>query len=417
MRILFLTNYYPPFEPGGQGQSVMEIVAGLSARGHECAVLTSMHGTHNRPEASGGVHRRLFLEMDSTRLAHSLVFFTSRKRREAHNLREFDRLAAEFRPDAVLVCGMWNLPRSLPALAERRLPGKVAYRFAEYWPTLPTQHEMYWRAPPRSRLTGIPKAILGRIALALLAREGPPPALKFEHACCVSAGTREALVDAGVPVGHARVIHTGLDFPAAERVAGSTPGGPLHLLYAGRLEWEKGVDTVIEALAELDGRPDENPFPVRLRIAGAGREQYEQELRRRVSELHLDRAVEFLGRRPPAEMPALMGGCDVLVVPSRWPEPFARVVLEGMHSGLAIVATCTGGTAEIVEDGVNGLLFPPGDHAALAALLRTLIADPARRSALAEAGRETVKNRYSRTAMLDAYEAFLAEAAAGPRGG
>jgi glycosyltransferase involved in cell wall biosynthesis len=254
----------------------------------------------------------------------------------------------------------------------------------------------------------------------MLSRETPAPVLTYEHVYCVSAGTRDALLEAGIPVAHARDIHTGLDYPAGEPRLPAGGGdasdrGPLKLLYAGRLSVEKGVDTAIRAVAELDGFSGGAGNPVHLSIAGDGRRRYVAELHRLVKELEVEAAVTFLGRRPPGEMPAVMASSDVLVVPSRWPEPFARVVLEGMHSRLAILATPVGGSKEVVEDGLNGFFFPADDSVELAARIRMLIDDPSRRQALAEAGWETVTGRFSRKAMLDQIETFLAGAAAGPR--
>jgi glycosyltransferase involved in cell wall biosynthesis len=65
-------------------------------------------------------------------------------------------------------------------------------------------------------------------------------------------------------------------------------------------------------------------------------------------------------------MPGLLRKFDVLVLPSIWPEPFSRAVLEGLVSGLVVVATRSGGTPEIIVDGENGLLFTPNDPEELA---------------------------------------------------
>jgi glycogen synthase len=410
MRILFLTNFFPPYEIGGQERSCLEVFEGLSARGHECLILTSMHGTNNVPTEEGRIRRWLYLEMDMVPLRHGLIFFTQRKQRENNNLQILERLIADFQPDILFIWGMWNLPRSLPALAERLLPGRVAYRFAEYWPTLPSQHEMYWRAPAKNRITFLPKWIMSRIALAMLAMDRRQIPIKFEHVVCVSAGTRQVLVDAGIPVIHARVIHTGLDvqeFTNGHQPLREEENHPLKLLYAGRLSTEKGVDTVIQAMSELVktlGRGD-----IHLQLAGAGQESYENELRDSARQLGLEDVVAFLGRVPSKEMPKLMQSCQVLIVPSIWPEPFARVVLEGMVSRMVVVATPTGGTGEIVTDGENGLLFPAGNSSALAQRIRSLAENPSLRIKLAEAGWQTVMQHYTKTGMLDAYEKFLFE--------
>jgi glycosyltransferase involved in cell wall biosynthesis len=112
-------------------------------------------------------------------------------------------------------------------------------------------------------------------------------------------------------------------------------------------------------------------------------------------------------------MPALLAQFDVLVVPSLWPEPFARIIQVGMASQVVIVATAVGGTVEIVDDGVNGLLFPPGDAPALADCLARLHGDPALRARLARAGRQTVESRFELTATVDAIERLLLQVAAG----
>lgn len=413
MRILFLTNFYPPHELGGQGQSCQQVVEGMKRRGHSTLVLTSMHGTDNVAVEADGVSRSLYLEMDLVPWRQSLTFFTSRQKREQHNLQRLDQVLAEFGPDVVFIWGMWNMPRSVPALAEARCPGKVVYRFADYWPTLPSQHEFYWRATGRNWLAKLPKRMLGYVALAMLAGEGQRPALKFEHAICVSAATRRILVEAGIPVSHARIIHTGLDIEryvnGAREARPRNRAGQLDLLYAGRLSPEKGVDTTIKALGRLvHGRGLKQ---VRLSLAGSGAEDYEGSLRQLVAREKLEEHVTFLGRVPTDEMPGLLRRFDVLIVPSTWPEPFARIVLEGMVCGLAVVATPTGGTGEIIVNEENGLLFAPGDDEDLARQLATLAADPPLQQRLAEAGRQTVTGTFTIGKMMTEIESYLQEIA------
>ena len=116
-------------------------------------------------------------------------------------------------------------------------------------------------------------------------------------------------------------------------------------------------------------------------------------------------------------MPQIFAHADVLLLPSIYPEALPRVVLEAMACGLAVVATPAGGTGEIVEHEVTGLLFAAGDGADLARQIMRLLADPELRGRLgAEAHRCTVA-RFSMERMVDDMEAFLAEAVAGPKGG
>ena len=413
MRILFLINYYQIHGLGGEDISCQQVIGGLKERGHTTLVLTSMHGTDNVTLAENGVYRSLYLEMDLVPWRHSITFFASRKAREKHNLQVFERVVEEFKPDIIFIWGIWNLPRSLPAFAEARYPDKIVYRFATYWPTLPSQHEFYWRKTGRKWYSRPLKRVLSHIALAMLAKEEQQLPLSFKHAICVSAATRNNLVEAGIPVENARIIHTGLDarqYLERQKDHQSSHNNPnLNLLYAGRVWPEKGVDTVIKALEKLViARNLQN---IKLSVVGSGSPEYEQFLRHLVDQAGLNDYVSFSTYVPAEEMPQLLQKFDVLLVPSIWQEPFSRMVLEGMISGLVVIATTTGGTTEILFDGENGLLFAPGDAEDLAQKIVCLADDPELRQRLAIAGQQTVVERFTMTKMIDEIEGYLKEVA------
>jgi glycosyltransferase involved in cell wall biosynthesis len=410
MRVLFLTNYYQTDGSGGEEQSCQQVVEGLEQRGHTTLVLTSMHGTNNVPVEGGRIYRSLYLEVDLVPWRHSVTFFTRRKAREQHNLQRFERLVRQFEPDVIFIWGMYNLPRSLPLLAETMYPDRVSYRFATYWPTLPSAHEFYWRAPGRKWFSRITKRILGQFALAMLANEVRQYPLTFKHSICVSAATRKILVEAGIPISNARIIHTGLDVTTyldLEQLQRDRNEPALNLLYAGRLAAGKGIETAIEAMKKLVFDLDRQE--IRLSLAGSGSADYENYLLSLVDQAGLTDHVSFLEWVPPAEIPELFRKFDVLVVPSTWPEPFARVVLEGMVSGLVVVATPTGGTPEIVLDSENGLLFAAGDAEDLAQKIVCLLADSRLRQRLALAGQQTVVERFTKKKMMDEIESYLQE--------
>ena len=410
MRILFLTNFYMNQGAGGEEQSCQQVVEGLKERGHTTLVLTSMHDTNNVPVEVDGTYRSLYLEVDLVPWRHSITFFTERKAREKHNLQYFERVLEQFEPDIIFIWGMWNLPRSLPVLAEARYPDKVVYRFATYWPTLPSAHDFYWRAPGRTWYSRIPKRLLGRFALTMLANEARQYPLTFKHAICVSAAARNVLVEAGVPVSNARVIYTGLDinkYVNGEQSQRGDDERSLNLLYAGRLASDKGIETAIEAMNKLVH--SQGKRNIRLSLAGSGSADYENHLRQLVDQAGLTDYVSFLGWITPEEMPGLLHKFDVLLVPSIWAEPFARVVMEGMISGLVVLATPTGGTTEILVDSENGLLLAAGDAADLAQKIVCLGADPTLRRRLALGGQQTVVERFTKTKMMDEIESYLQE--------
>jgi len=183
----------------------------------------------------------------------------------------------------------------------------------------------------------------------------------------------------------------------------------LNLLYAGRLYEEKGVNTAIKALEKLVFGQDLRSM--RLSVVGSGSADYENYLRHLVTQTGLNDYVSFLEHVPAEEMPQLLQKFDVLLVPSTWAEPFSRMVLEGMISGLVVVATPTGGTTEILRDGENGLLFAPGDAEDLAQKIVCLAADPKLRRRLAVAGQRTVIERFTMMKMMDEIESYFQEVA------
>jgi glycosyltransferase involved in cell wall biosynthesis len=107
-------------------------------------------------------------------------------------------------------------------------------------------------------------------------------------------------------------------------------------------------------------------------------------------------------------VPPLLSRHDILVVPSVVEEGFGRVVVEGMAAGLPVVGTATGGSAEILHDGVNGLVFPPEDVPALANCLDKLVQDRDLYVRLAAAGKETSR-KFDLKQMIDGTERFLLE--------
>ena len=106
-------------------------------------------------------------------------------------------------------------------------------------------------------------------------------------------------------------------------------------------------------------------------------------------------------------MPALLQQFDALVFPSIYEEPLARMTQEAMASGLVVVGTTTGGTAEILRDGETGLTFAPEDADALADQVVRLVSDPDLRRRLVQTGRQTVQEKFTLDRMVGDIDAYL----------
>jgi glycosyltransferase involved in cell wall biosynthesis len=127
-------------------------------------------------------------------------------------------------------------------------------------------------------------------------------------------------------------------------------------------------------------------------IVGAplfGEREYEQSLHELKHRLGLDERVEFAGFRD--DVWRELERIDVLVHASVLAEPGGQVVQEGMAAGRPVVAAASGGPAEMIDDGSTGLLYPPGDRAALARALRRLFDDAELRTRLGAAAREKAR--------------------------
>jgi glycosyltransferase involved in cell wall biosynthesis len=119
--------------------------------------------------------------------------------------------------------------------------------------------------------------------------------------------------------------------------------------------------------------------------------------------------VHFLGFR--TDVPVLMRAVDVLVHTSTAPEPFGRVIAEGMLAERAVIATAGGGASEIVRAGVTAWQVAPNDPAALAAAIRDVLASPARAREIAAAGRKDALARFTLGVTLPQTERAVALAA------
>ncbi len=179
----------------------------------------------------------------------------------------------------------------------------------------------------------------------------------------------------------------------------------------GRLDPWKGHEVFLEAAAVVLERHPTCVFAVIGDVLfDSVRRRFgdrRQQMERRAKELGVADRVRFLGQR--TDVPRLLGAVDVLVHPSREPEPFGRSVAEAMAASVPVVASRIGGIPEIVTDGENGLLVPAGDAAALAEVISKLLGDDSLRARLAAAGRAVARDRFSIEAHVEAVQRVYEE--------
>jgi glycosyltransferase involved in cell wall biosynthesis len=199
-----------------------------------------------------------------------------------------------------------------------------------------------------------------------------------------------AVVPNGVPVPPLRA-------PLRSRAA---PDAPRRLVALGNIRVPKDYPTLLEAVAQLRDWPQPLP-PFVVEIAGApdGGTLYTGLLAQREA-LGVDALVRFAGFVDDA--PGFLAGADGFVLSSRQ-EGFSLATIEAMLAGVPVVATRCGGPEALVDDGVTGVLVPPGDPAALAGALAALLQDPDGAAARAARARTTAQARYAVDAMVAGY--------------
>jgi glycosyltransferase involved in cell wall biosynthesis len=236
---------------------------------------------------------------------------------------------------------------------------------------------------------------------------------KYARVVAVSDEVKQRLLKAGVGEEKIRMVRNGLDLrPFDEALAShrkdTRPERALVVGLVGRLAWEKGVDVFLRAAAKVLVEFPETRFVV----VGEGPDQ--EMLERLIDTLMIHESVELLGRRE--EMASVYASLDVMVSSSRQ-EGLPMAILEGMASGLALVATAVGAVPTVVVDGRTGVLVAAEDAGLLAAGIVELLRDPAKRRRLGDAARRLIEEEYSAARMAKEYLRVYEEAIASSPGG
>ncbi|HUI03822.1 MAG TPA: glycosyltransferase [Acidimicrobiales bacterium] len=377
MRVLAVTNLYPPHHVGGYEIACRGVMERFHRAGHEVMVLTA--GTRvpgvaddARPETVT-VRRRLDGWWDWERFAPARPGLLRRVAVERTNQRAVLDAVRDFRPD---VASIWNLGYVSYAIATRleELGVPIVVNLGDDWICYAHEFDawttMFERRPwarPAGAALGL-RTRLPRFDTATVTMASALIADRVDARCPWRFG-RRALVPLGVET---------WDFPVT--VPADRPWS-WRLLYVGRILPIKGVHTLVRALALL-------PPEARLEIDGHGPDHEVQALRALAEEVGVGARLRITRSRR-GELRDRYRSADVVVFPSEWEEPFGIVPLEAMACGVPLVASGTGGSGEFLADGVNCVLFRPGDPGTLAAALHRIADDPALRRRVVLGGTDT----------------------------
>ena len=380
MRILHVVTAFPRSPDDVIVPWLVELLRRLRTAGHEVEVLTSSYrGARDQVVSGIPVHRFRYFLRRWERLTHE----------EAAPDRMKRSLLYRLMPACFVVAGM---------VAAWRLCRRQRYDVIHvHWPfPLALFGWAAQRARPAALVTTFYGVELRWVKTAMPFFRGflKWAARRSDRVVAISSYTADEVRElVHVPI---EVIPYTTSLPAPTSVphAGRrSAGAPFTVLFVGRLVERKGVSHLVDAVSLL-----RSGVEVRLVIVGDGPERARIEAR--IREKRLDGRVAVRGRVSDAELQAAYAAADVFVLPAVIDrrgdtEGLGVVLLEAMSHRVPVIASAIGGITDIVEDGVSGLLVPPGDGTALAAALERLARAPDLSVSLGDAGYRRLHERFS----------------------
>lgn len=367
MKVIFVHNYYQL--PGGEDESYDADVRLLEAHGHQVVRFTA--------------HNRSIADMPGWKAAASTIW-------NGRIARELAAVTREVRPDVVHFNNTFPLvsPASYYSVQREGVPvvqtlrnyrllclNGLLYRSGKVCMDC-TQHRVPWPGVVH-RCYRDSTAASATVAGMLTVHRSLNTWMRKINAFIVTSRFAERIfVQNGIPNER---LHFRPNFLPSVPEAGNGEGG--YALFVGRLSPEKGLDTMLEAWRKVGDR-------VSLYVVGDG------PLSDRVADSGQP-GVHWLGRREPEDVLDLIGGARVVIFPSEWYETFGRVVIEALAKGTPVIASDIGAPAELVQDGVTGRLFPPGDANALADIVLEFATDAPAYAHMRDAARNDFLQRYT----------------------
>jgi glycosyltransferase involved in cell wall biosynthesis len=401
MRILVISNLYPPVAVGGYELRCAHTVEWL-ARRHELLVLTS-NLRRRALDADPSVSRELPLLAESPLGTLRAPFAAWRA------VRVVRRALRHHRPDLVFVWNASHIPRSA-VLAVQAWGGPLAFSVADPWLGDFVDGDQFLRylarGAPRRGVRGawtLLARLLNRLpGLRLQFEDREPASIVWNSEVLRRLTPIPACIDPVLErVIHPATRHEAL-FSSIERVPANTPT----VAFVGRLEWEKAPDVACRAIALLRDRHD---LDCRLVVVGEGHAAARRELEGLIEELAIGDRVDLRGSLPPDGVAGVLASVHALVVPSRWQEPFGIVCLEAALARVPIVASMSGGMPEMFVPEHEALFFPIDDDAACAQAIARTLTDQAATDARVQAARVRA-DTYSLARYREDYDAFVEDA-------
>jgi glycosyltransferase involved in cell wall biosynthesis len=387
MRILLVSHKYPPYSLGGVEVYTHNLAQALRTY-HQVAVFyrhdddDDVPFTEHDEDLDGVLSRRVSYNPDGLAASVAGRFLGTFLNRQIEH--SFGRFVARFRPDLIHIQHVMALSARLLHLA-RECGVPVLLTTHDYW-FICGNSQLIW---PDAQICRGKRWGMNCVRCAAAARFPAPlvhwlrpalaplflyrdrvvkrAALQADQFISPSHFLIDRYVAEGFPAHRFLYLENGIAADCIRQFSWQPSAGPLRVTFLGSLAWQKGVHVLVEAFNGLANGV------ARLRIWGdpVVFPDYAGKLRQMAR--HPD--IQFMGRIANDRVGEVLADSDVMVVPSLWYENSPVVIQEARAAGVPVVASGHGALAEKVRHGVDGLLFPPGNAAALYQTLQQLLTE------------------------------------------
>jgi len=413
MKILVISNFYPPYSFGGYEVLCQMIIKFLASKGYDIQILTSVYGVE-KPSSDGKIHRLLSYRYKAPETPVSLK---ETIKRDIGDNRFLKRIISNFKPDLLYVFDMAGLSKSLlVSIQELDIP--AVYHFSGGWFAFDWMVDnwlAYWKYNSskdkillymKQKFLGlITKDFFKKYAKKVTSVDSKNMIIKYASfgSDFLKLQYKQYCKD-NFLWDKSEILYDGIvDIKQFQkRIKTINKDNLIKLLYVGRVAKYKGVHTAVYAVAKLI----QMKCNVSLSIVGPIIDKgYGEELHKIINKQNLP--VKFLGQVDYKVIQNIYFKHDILIFPSIVDEVFGRVFIEAMASSLTVIATGTGGSKEVLKDGENCLLFKPDNPDDLAEKIELLLGNPDLCRKLIGNGVKLVKENFDIEVMGSRIEEYL----------
>jgi len=410
MRLLVITDSYPPYHSGGYELRCKDVIDQLTLRGHEIKIITT-----RKPKQ---VDKARLTQDNVFRYLHSENNSRSLSRRifdEYQDIHFIDKVITSFSPDIIYLFHTINLTRTIfPYLADRAIPivydeGGIGLSYAY------THHGGWYYFVEHKSRNGFVNFINKHLAVLISRISRGLLKTRWQWPCQIlpyfnSELNCKAARDRGLILDHYPVIYSGIDLQRFKYVQHNASTPPITILVPGRLEPQKGQIDSIHLLSIL-----RKTINARVILVGSIRfPTYYDEIMVKAREYALEGFVEILPMKDHSELMNLYHLSSFCFFPSHQQSGFSRTPLEAMACGCVLLSYGNEGSNEILKNHETGFLLSEGDIGEASEIIVELVNNPDVYKRISTAARTKVENEHSMDHYVDQIEKFLFQSIATP---